>query len=64
MTQLFQGATGEVADRTPRLVLAAVSQLVSQDSEIAIVTIRYEHPVPQRDGTSAAGDENHPSHQS
>jgi hypothetical protein len=63
MAQLFNGATGEVADRAPRLVLTAVSQLVSQDRKIAFMMIRNDHTVPQRYGTSAAGDKNHVSQQ-
>jgi hypothetical protein len=63
MAQLFNGATSEVADRAPRLVLTAVSQLVRQDRKIALMMIRNEHTVSQCDSTSAGGDKNHVSQQ-
>jgi hypothetical protein len=56
VTHLLQSPTREISDRAPRLVLAAVSQLVSQDCEITIMMVREEHMVPECDGTSTAGD--------
>ena len=60
IAQLGDHASGEVDPGSPSLILSAMGQLMSEDPQVSLASIRQEHTIAQGNRSITAGLEDEP----